>query len=609
MEEKVGQYWDRWIQKKSYKGYKNARVRFEHIEKCANIFFHAMGGPAAIKLVSISSRETKAQRNWLQRLSGTGKRYQLSWMDDNSLRLPDYIDLFPDPFLNKKLYFWLLMLLSVPKQHSQWLTDCSLRSKKALDLWPGFKPIYSKLVTEYLLLRPKISEFKKEHVDFENSIRLVLLNPGIKIECSTYQIPPHPVILWPDPTPPSTPEFQSELVESQNHARAAKKQQNDQKQRQGKFVQHKHNKDGMILFRFESIFSHAEYVNVNRAEDDDDDSDALRNADDMEEMALTRTDAGKGNIKMDLDLPLEEIRKISSNAKITLPEWNYKSNLLLQDQCILFEEQPEIKETFQMIPQQQRLIQKIKNQFASLTPQRTWFRAQIDGEELDLEACCRFESERRINTFVPEPKLFRHLQSVHRDLSCLLLADLSLSTDAWVNSDKQVIDIIKESLLIFSECLNQTGDRFAISGFWSKRNTLIKYLKIKRFNEKYSDINRNRISAIVPGYYTRMGAAIRYASQQLALEKSSQKLMLIITDGKPNDIDIYEGRYGIEDTRHAIIECRQKGLIPFCITIDNKAEQYLPHIFGKNGFFVIQKAEELPQKLPVLYARLTHLAQ
>jgi len=102
-----------------------------------------------------------------------------------------------------------------------------------------------------------------------------------------------------------------------------------------------------------------------------------------------------------------------------------------------------------------------------------------------------------------------------------------------------------------------------------------------------------------------MGAAIRYASQLLIAQASTQNLLLILTDGKPNDLDKYEGRYGIEDTRMAVIEAEKMGLRPFCVTIDEQAEDYLPYLFGQQSYMVIRNAEELPRKLPRLYLRLT----
>ena len=201
--------------------------------------------------------------------------------------------------------------------------------------------------------------------------------------------------------------------------------------------------------------------------------------------------------------------------------------------------------------------------------------------------------------------IYRDLRNETRDLSCMLLADLSLSTDAYINNTSRVIDVIRDALYLFTEALSVTGDRFALHGFSSRNRNHVRFHNIKDFDQAYDNDVRGYIDAIRPGYYTRMGAAIRYASQLLEKEATSQKLLLIITDGKPNDLDKYEGRYGIEDTRQAILEAEKKGLQPFCVTIDEKAEDYLPYLFGKNAYILIKNAAELPTKLPLLYLRLT----
>lgn len=130
-------------------------------------------------------------------------------------------------------------------------------------------------------------------------------------------------------------------------------------------------------------------------------------------------------------------------------------------------------------------------------------------------------------------------------------------------------------------------------------------MEVKPFDKRYDDEVRGTIQALRPGYYTRMGAAIRRATTLLKERKYKRRLLLIVTDGKPNDLDIYEGRYGVEDTRQAVIEARREGLVPFCITIDKEAGDYLPYMFGANGFVVIREPEHLPTRLTQLYQQLT----
>ncbi len=133
----------------------------------------------------------------------------------------------------------------------------------------------------------------------------------------------------------------------------------------------------------------------------------------------------------------------------------------------------------------------------------------------------------------------------------------------------------------------------------------MRFLLLKDFAERYDDASRGRILALRPGYYTRMGAAIRQSTRILLEQAAQRRLLLIVSDGKPNDLDHYEGRYGVEDTRQAVPEARRAGLIPFCVTVNREAGEYLPHLFGRRGYSVVHDARRLPQVLTRLYARLT----
>jgi nitric oxide reductase NorD protein len=192
-----------------------------------------------------------------------------------------------------------------------------------------------------------------------------------------------------------------------------------------------------------------------------------------------------------------------------------------------------------------------------------------------------------------------------RDLACLLLADLSLSTDKWVSDSHRIIDVIRESLLLFAEAMSATGDRFGLYGFSSLKQHNVRFNLIKDFSAPYNAHARGRILALKPGYYTHMGSALRQASRILVEQPASRRLLLLISDGKPNDLDLYDSRYGIEDTRMAIHAARRLGLQPFCVTVDREGGAYLPYIFGPAGFTVIRRPEVLPSRLPLLYAQLT----
>lgn len=160
-------------------------------------------------------------------------------------------------------------------------------------------------------------------------------------------------------------------------------------------------------------------------------------------------------------------------------------------------------------------------------------------------------------------------------------------------------------MMLFSEALSACGDTFAMYGFSSLKRGNVRFHEIKPFDAHYDATHRGRIAAIRPGYYTRMGAAIRRATTLLEAQGEGQRLLLILSDGKPTDIDAYEGRYAIEDTRMSLIEARRTGIQPFCLTIDREGADYLPHLFGPGGFLVLRHPEELARRLPLLYSQLT----
>ena len=172
-------------------------------------------------------------------------------------------------------------------------------------------------------------------------------------------------------------------------------------------------------------------------------------------------------------------------------------------------------------------------------------------------------------------------------------------------SDQRVIDVIRDALYVFGEALHAGGDPFEMLGFSSVRRQNVRIQHLKGFDEAWNEPARARVGAVKPGYYTRMGAALRYATLRLAERPERQRLLLILTDGKPNDLDVYEGRYGLEDTRHAVQSAREAGLTPFCVTIDEAAHDYLPMLFGQQGYALVHRPRDLVHRLAQVYAGLT----
>lgn len=610
MEEFVGGLWDKLITRTAYRGYPRERVELKEMERIAPIFFRALGGDAGLTIRAGNAGAHGARRSLLERIAGIGDKVELARSDETTLYLPAVIDAFPDKALNRELYLWLIALAAHDvAPEAEWIVRNQRAALATLTALPGLRQRYRRLVDAALALRPDPASLPAADAAAEKAIRAALAEPGSVEHFFPGKIAPAPVLLWLHPEPVAVAAARRKPLQGEPQQPEGSKVKRDEegRKRRAESVDMPDNKSPFILlFRAESLFSWAEYVKVDRALDEDDNDDAAKAANDLDTLAVAsdgKTTASR--IRFDLDLPAEADDDMVLADGIPLPEWDYHKQALQPAHCKLQMMLARDAQPCELPATLRNTAKRLRNQFQSLAPQRERLRAQANGSDLDMDACVRYAAEKASGMPVGEPGLYIDSRNRSRDLSCLLLADLSLSTDAWVSNSARVIDVIRDSLLLFGEALAATGDRFALYGFSSVRRQNVRYHLLKGFDERYGSAIRGRLAAIKPGFYTRMGAAIRHSAAILSKQKSARRLLLILTDGKPNDLDKYEGRYGIEDTRVAIHEARRLGLTPFCVTIDEKAGDYLPHLFGANGYAVVRNAEMLPQVLPRLYVQLT----
>lgn len=607
MEEWVGSVWHKYITKKASTDFDEAKVTFSEVNKSAGMIFRALGGSPAKRVEAAAPRDYIVRRSFLQKISGSHHQLSLAWQDETSLRLPESIAVFPSKRLNKNLYLWLAALAAQSdEKFNHWAKDNQTRVLNVLQRYPSLNKRYYEMLDSLLQLRPAVDTLPLDHQALENSVIQALKKPGSVTDFPMANYAPQAVYLWLYPsanveiTPPDDNEQnhqEKELSKDKQESKVARKKTERVKDPQ--------TRDGMMIFRLENLFSWSEFSKINRAEDDTEDEDAQRVAEDLDKITLSKQQNQKtAKLKVDLDLPSASEDDIPLGDGIKLPEWHYKSSKLIADRCLLQPMLPKNSSAKKLPADLVNTAKKIRSQFQQLQSVKQWHKAQPQGEELDISAWLDFYIQSQQGP-APEKGLYRSFKSNNRDLSCLLLADISMSTDAHIDDNNRVIDVIQSSMLLFGEALEAVGDEFAMYGFSSVKRHHVRFTMLKNFSEKYNDDVRGRIQAIQPGFYTRMGAAIRQATKVLSQQKSSQKLLLILTDGKPNDVDHYEGRFGIEDTHQAILEAKRLGLRPFCITIDQKADEYLPYLFGSDGFTVILNPTQLPTKLPQLYHQLT----
>jgi len=610
MEEQVGALWHRLITRVADRGHPQAAVRLEEVAVTVGVLFRALGGDGGLQVEAADANAHGARRSLLQRLAGVGERAALAWRDERSLRLPPVIDAFAERGLNRDLYLWLAALAAQQQGRAgDWFRHNQALAAATLARLPGLQRRYARLVAAHLAQRPDPARLPAAEAAAELAVRSALSLPGSRDRLPPARRPPYPVLLWlhPDPPRPRGTQVPRRDADEQSEREGEAQAMDGGRRKRAERVALSEREGALLTIRMDHILTWGEYVPVDRATDEEDDLGRARTvAEDMDQLAVARDRRASGaRLRFDLDLPAEAEDDLVLDGGNLLPEWDWRQQRLLPDRCRIVSMLAADAAPCELPAGLRRTARRLRSQFQALAPARVWHRGQSDGEEVDLDAWLRFATDRRAGASGHADGLYRRAQSGARDLACLLLADLSLSTDTWVDDHARVIDVIRDSLFLFAESLAATGDRFGIFGFSSRRQDPVRVHTLKGFDERYGAQVRGRIQAIRPGYYTRMGAGIRHAANLLAPQPAGRRLLLLLSDGKPNDLDRYEGRYGIEDTRQAVREARRMGLEPFCVTIDDRGNDYLPHLFGSGGYLVIGRPSELPARLPLLYARLT----
>jgi nitric oxide reductase NorD protein len=239
------------------------------------------------------------------------------------------------------------------------------------------------------------------------------------------------------------------------------------------------------------------------------------------------------------------------------------------------------------------MLHEIRRRFELLRAQRTRVRQQLDGDDLDLQAYTDSYADFRAGLPLAQ-RLYQTERRSRRDMAVMLLVDVSGSTDGWIAADRRVIDVEREALLLVCIALDGMDDPYSVLAFSGEGPQAVVVRSVKRFDERYDNAVAQRIAGLEPEHYTRAGAALRHASALLMTQPAEHLLLLLLSDGKPNDIDDYEGRYGVEDLRQAVTEARLQGISPFCLTIDRQAAGYLSAVFGPNHYALLPRPELLP---------------
>ena len=640
LEEQTGRIWHRMVGKSaSYRFYPEAAVSLDELRVALGVFFRGLGGAPGVGIIAGTPQSSEHRLTLRQRLGLMHESLARIECNAERMLLPETLGYFPDSRLNRQHYFWLAAFfatahdLNCPLQTEYtdplqadlaFLHRAYWTSVNVCQRYPGLAPAYRNLGAAIWDQRPqRVLTLEEQAIEAVIQALLchqicadVLGSDFLRAirhhvpEFSRWQATRHyraflPVPLWgaihtfvkPENARPDALDDgigSSEETDERQHQKKSRREKQDQSMRE----------DPLLLNRFEKLMSWSEMVNVNRAVQDDDADAAREAAKALEEITLSpHAQRAATRLKFDLDLSPDDVNPAVLISELAYPEWDFRRRQYHDRQCrIIFQRATEGVEHWEPDLQARKCFRKIRRQFEALRPKREILRYQLDGAELDMDALVRAQCDMFANGSGSD-RIYLDARQHARDLSVAILMDVSLSTDSWIGG-RRILDIEKEALITLATGLATCRDTFAVYTFTSRKRDYVRVMRVKDFNESFNARILRRITALQPGYYTRMGAALRHTQHLLSQRSERHRLILLLTDGKPNDLDYYEGRYGVEDTRQAIIEARRSGLSVFGITIDHKARDYFPYLFGRSGYAIVARPDRLSHLLPVIYQQL-----
>ncbi|RMD80379.1 MAG: nitric oxide reductase activation protein NorD [Gammaproteobacteria bacterium] len=291
------------------------------------------------------------------------------------------------------------------------------------------------------------------------------------------------------------------------------------------------------------------------------------------------------------------------------PEWDYRLQLYRPDWVTVLEKRQGVGEAEavdRVLDRHRLLAARIRRLIDALQPQGVLrLRRQEDGDDIDLDAAVAAMVDLRAG-HTPDLRVDLRYRRRVRDLAVLVLLDLSESTnDTLPGSERPVIELAREATALLAWAIDRIGDPFAIHGFASDGRHDVQYFRFKDFHRPYDEQAKARLAGMRGGLSTRMGAALRHAGRHLRARPEQKRLLLLISDGEPADIDVRDPQYLRHDTKKAVEELARAQVQTFCLTLDPEADRYVGRIFGANRYSIVDRVERLPERLPTLFALLT----
>lgn len=621
-EEAVGNLWHDYASDMGAQpSFPEAAVQLSDIRPSLVLLFRALGGDASVEIGEAPAVRSHHRQSVMRKLGNRGELLFLPRFDGERLGLPPVMDAFPEQALNRSAYFWLVALASTRpalppdegcgcvKDHAR-IESMANAADLVFQRCPGLRAAYQRMCSFILVTRPKLM-LPREEARLETAIRDQLNSPEAQViripapqQNPKSYLPFTPVPIWLSLSAPGSGANAGEEEEADNAGPPPLASTTNRKLAARENRDEANRKDSFIFHRFESILSWVESMNLNRSIDDDKDENAQKAADDQDKIILSRHDDKKAatRLRMHLDLAPADADHERLAGVFTYPEWDHRQRAYMPDHTRVLEVEADA-DAPQALEPDPRQLRAVRRQFEALRPRRIMRPRQIEGSELDLDALISARVD-LLADGTSSDRIYQSLRQIDRDLSVGFLLDTSRSTEASVG-DATVLDIARESLVALAGGIDASGDRLGIWGFSSLRRDRVFMKKCKGFDTKMSSDVTRKICGLTPCHYTRLGAAIRHTTAMLEQESSSRKLLLVLTDGKPNDLDHYEGIHGIEDSHMAVREARRLGQVVHGIVIDQDGQDWFARIFGRAGFTLLPDPTRLSRALPQIYRSLT----
>lgn len=376
-------------------------------------------------------------------------------------------------------------------------------------------------------------------------------------------------------------------------------------------IDQKQVEDMVLQHQFEKVETAEEFGGNFRNMDGDDDLDDHENA--LEELNMKYTvrvdDTVHSVYQADFvenTTVAESAEKDSTDFYIEYDEWDYTKRKYKENFCKVYPKsikesnvdyyKKTIRENASTLMGLRKMLTNVNNKFQQQ-------RRQTQGEEFDLDALIDLYTDVH-SGHTPSEKIYLSKRKKEKDLSILMLLDVSLSSDGYAAGNK-VIDVEKQVSILFGEILDEFNVDFSIDCFFSKTRNYSTYQTVKCFDDDWNKA-KYKVGSIQPEGYTRIGAALRHSGAMLDKRDTKNKWVILISDGKPNDYDKYEGKYGVNDVKQALRELNERNINSYALAIEAQAKYYLPQMFGQNHYQILTTPVELLESLVKLYEKIKH---